>query len=552
MSSSNSPTTQQPRPVLRRATYVHVSDLTSPYNIDHAKLEEEVARVIAERENTTESTKASNLVEPEVDPNTAASELDTALAVIPQKRLQPPRGGYNLCVLVGKVTIVVDKRRVDQSRVRLAEVEIGDETGTVSLRARDEQIDILMEVSERSGAIVLRNCTLELYQGRHIRLAVTKWGKLSVYPDNVASTPPPPSKMNFDRNFSRIDLSVVASEMVDPQPDATYNSAQSKLSEANECGSRGGSSKGSQSFGRNQGQSSTRRGGRDRRQQKGKQGPLSVMHYSGLPADQSPYGAHRGLMSFQGLPAYPVFDQTIEMSQYAYPHGRHQQEQALPPATAQHMMMRQQYELQQQQLQQMYRGHQDAYRGVSQTQGQGLLRQQLIPAASYDASEYQMPTHPSSGSSPILIPMNMSNVGSSHHTGGRMSRGDGRPGDIAEIGVQGQGRDVNSNQYMSVSPDDSHLSQGKMNPDATAFAPAFVNPQANANPVYFSYDHSHTTNTAGYTSQIHHPAVYSGGAVYSQAAGSSRATNPKESVSTENAQRTYSSEQNKSEPQKSG
>jgi len=80
--------------------------------------------------------------------------------------------------LVGKVNLVVDKNRVDGTRVRLAEVEVGDETGIVSLRARDEQVDILNSVSERSGAVVLRNCTLELYQGKHLRIAVTKWGKL--------------------------------------------------------------------------------------------------------------------------------------------------------------------------------------------------------------------------------------------------------------------------------------------------------------------------------------------------------------------------------------
>lgn len=109
--------------------------------------------------------------------------------------------------------VVVDKHRVDGSRVRLAEVEIGDETGIVSLRARDDQIDIVQAVAAKEGAVVLRNCTLELYQGKHIRLAVTKWGKLSMYPDSVPSTPPPPSKMNRDRNFSLIDLSLVASEM---------------------------------------------------------------------------------------------------------------------------------------------------------------------------------------------------------------------------------------------------------------------------------------------------------------------------------------------------
>jgi hypothetical protein len=97
--------------------------------------------------------------------------------------------------------------------VRLAEVEIGDETGTVSLRARDEQIDTLQDIADRSGAVVLRNTTLELYQGKHIRLAVTKWGKISAYPDQVPSTPVPPSVFNSDRNFSMINLSVVANEM---------------------------------------------------------------------------------------------------------------------------------------------------------------------------------------------------------------------------------------------------------------------------------------------------------------------------------------------------
>ena len=116
------------------------------------------------------------------------------------------------CRLVGKVRIVVDKYRVDASRVRLAVVEVGDESGCVSLRARDEQIDTLLEIANRSGAVVLRNCTLELYQGKHIRLAVTKWGKISAYPDNVYSTPSPPSIINYERNFSMINLSLIASD----------------------------------------------------------------------------------------------------------------------------------------------------------------------------------------------------------------------------------------------------------------------------------------------------------------------------------------------------
>lgn len=90
---------QESRPALRRATYVHVSDLTSAYNIDHAKLEQEIARVNAERVSTTETIE-ENLSESDVDPSDTTAELDVATTASPQKRLQPPRGGYNLCVYV--------------------------------------------------------------------------------------------------------------------------------------------------------------------------------------------------------------------------------------------------------------------------------------------------------------------------------------------------------------------------------------------------------------------------------------------------------------------
>lgn len=108
--------------------------------------------------------------------------------------------------------MVVDKFRVDQSRVRLAEVLVGDETGSVYLRARDDQIDTLQEISDMKGAVVLRNSTIELYQGRHLRLAITKWGKLCGYPDDVESTPSPPLSIKRAKNYSIVDLNLVVAE----------------------------------------------------------------------------------------------------------------------------------------------------------------------------------------------------------------------------------------------------------------------------------------------------------------------------------------------------
>lgn len=67
---------------LRRAVYVHVSDLLSAYNIDHSKLEEELHRVKAHRD---------------AEPLGVPTELDTNSN---PKKLQPPRGGFNLCVYV--------------------------------------------------------------------------------------------------------------------------------------------------------------------------------------------------------------------------------------------------------------------------------------------------------------------------------------------------------------------------------------------------------------------------------------------------------------------
>eukprot|EP01082_Thalassiosira_pseudonana_P007525 g6348.t1 g6348 contig23:259412-261437(-) len=125
-------------------------------------------------------------------------------------RLTPPRDGFNLCLLVGKVDLVVDKLRVDSTRVLVAEVSVGDSTGSISLRARDDQIDLLKQVSKEGGAVVLRNCTMELYQGRFLRLVVGKWGKINVYPDGIESTPNPPTSMNQELNFSLVDLNEVA------------------------------------------------------------------------------------------------------------------------------------------------------------------------------------------------------------------------------------------------------------------------------------------------------------------------------------------------------
>jgi hypothetical protein len=364
--------------------------------------------------------------------------------------------------LVGKVNVVVDKRRVDGSRVRLAEVEVGDETGTVSLRARDEQIDVLEKVSKRSGAVVLRNCTLELYQGKHIRLAVTKWGKLCVYPDNIASTPPPPSKMNFDRNFSLIDLSIVASEMVGVQPEGPYSSKQNKSStESSDAGGRHISSKtGGQSQTKQQFHSAPRRNNRDRRHSRGKPGSSPHhTHHNVAHGDRGILQPQHGQMRYQGMPDFSRFEQGIDMRQFPYPHGG--QQEVLAPGSAQHLLLQQQhFEMQQQHFHQMYSHMQDHHLPTI-NQGQasnsmfmpiGLptspIQSSLAPMSSAHTQEYR-----------TVIP-------SSHTSTGEES--DKSFYQRAHSPPMSQAGQI---EYKAVSPDGSQFTAGKMNPQAIAFAP---------------------------------------------------------------------------------
>jgi hypothetical protein len=87
--STNQPNTRAQQ--LRRAIYIHVSDLTSTYNINSSMLEEELIRVKAERENQLSQENVSTRLFSGVP-----TELDTSS----KKRLQSPRGGSNLVLYV--------------------------------------------------------------------------------------------------------------------------------------------------------------------------------------------------------------------------------------------------------------------------------------------------------------------------------------------------------------------------------------------------------------------------------------------------------------------
>jgi len=353
----------------------------------------------------------------------------------------------------------VDKRRVDRSRVRLAEVEIGDETGTVSLRARDEQIDLLDNVSRgKTGAVVLRNCTLELYQGKHIRLAVTKWGKLAEYPDNVASTPRAPSTMNIDRTFSLIDLSVLASEIIERS--STESTTQYITSTRYTKPPDGESNSSSRTSSTKLSGQSSRRSSKlsnERRQSRS-------ANYGGVKKGTNKFNPKSQIL-YHGNQGYHGYEQIMDMRMrqytHSYPHSSRQ-------VSAQ-LALQQQHEMQQRQFRQLYSREQNRH------SSQMLLHPVEsfeTPPISYSEDIGEQQRHqlmPGLGIGPILMPMRMT-------CGSEIDITSLPPEHYSSSNLESLNtRQDSSHSSLPPSNEVAPFPIGKMNPEAMSFAPSYLN-----------------------------------------------------------------------------
>ncbi|ETV94927.1 hypothetical protein H310_11573 [Aphanomyces invadans] len=126
------------------------------------------------------------------------------------KDLAPATKGHCLVVQVHAIDPATEKTRIDGSIVRIVEATVGDETGTVVLNARNEQIKLV----EVGRVLVIRNASADVYNG-FLRLNVTQWGKIAPHPDGIASTPHAPQSVNTSNNVSGIEYELVPAEDVD-------------------------------------------------------------------------------------------------------------------------------------------------------------------------------------------------------------------------------------------------------------------------------------------------------------------------------------------------
>uniref|UniRef100_A0A6B2LRY9 Single-stranded DNA binding protein Ssb-like OB fold domain-containing protein n=1 Tax=Arcella intermedia TaxID=1963864 RepID=A0A6B2LRY9_9EUKA len=93
---------------------------------------------------------------------------------------------------------IVEICRLDIPNVRIAEVIAGDETASIVITLRDDQVDLFKE----GDCVELRNAKVEMFTNRFMRLVVDKWGKLRKIPDIK-------EKVNMANNKSIVEYELV-------------------------------------------------------------------------------------------------------------------------------------------------------------------------------------------------------------------------------------------------------------------------------------------------------------------------------------------------------
>ncbi|KAK4361134.1 hypothetical protein RND71_020086 [Anisodus tanguticus] len=138
---------------------------------------------------------------------TAAKPAMRKPVFIKVDQLKPGTTGNNLTVKIVNVNTVLSKKprnpsslRVParpQQNTRIAECLVGDETGSILLTARNDQVDLM----KPDTTIILRNAKIDMFKGS-MRLAVDKWGRVEV-------ADPATFVVNEENNLSLVEYELV-------------------------------------------------------------------------------------------------------------------------------------------------------------------------------------------------------------------------------------------------------------------------------------------------------------------------------------------------------
>jgi hypothetical protein len=119
------------------------------------------------------------------------------------KQLSPASVGFNLHARVGKIKPIMRRLNLDGSRLRIYEAVIGDETGSILLSLRNDQIDRVNE----GDVVILRNAKIDMVNNGFMRVAIDRWGLIQ-----VVDTEQGVQVINSDNNLSAVEYELVKEE----------------------------------------------------------------------------------------------------------------------------------------------------------------------------------------------------------------------------------------------------------------------------------------------------------------------------------------------------
>ena len=111
----------------------------------------------------------------------AAKSSDATTKWIKVTELAPESFNHNIVVFVQSVEVVAE-RTTNFGNIRIGEIVVGDETGSVVISAKNEQIEKLVP----GTTVVVRNGRIDMFDGR-MRLRVDKRGTLTSYDEEENS-----------------------------------------------------------------------------------------------------------------------------------------------------------------------------------------------------------------------------------------------------------------------------------------------------------------------------------------------------------------------------
>jgi len=114
--------------------------------------------------------------------------------------INPDSKGINFVATAQSTKNVIERTNFDGSVIKIAEVVLADETGSVTIRLVNEQIDSV----PIGSTVVVRNAIPRVIQG-YLRIIVNRWGKIAPHPDGVASTPAAPTQLNLQNDVSAVE-----------------------------------------------------------------------------------------------------------------------------------------------------------------------------------------------------------------------------------------------------------------------------------------------------------------------------------------------------------